>query len=154
MNYWLIKTEPAEFAFADLLRQPARTECWGGVRNYQARNFLRAMAGGDLAFVYHSSCPEPGVAGVVRIARPAYPDPTALDRHSAYYDPASTAAAPRWVAVDVTWHADLPRFVTLADLRADRALRELIILRRGNRLSVTPLLPAEFHRICWLAGLP
>jgi predicted RNA-binding protein with PUA-like domain len=151
---WLLKSEPDVFSFEDLKRRPRRTEPWNGVRNYQARNFLRdGMAVGDLALFYHSNTAVPGIAGLVRVSREAYPDPTQFDPASEYHDPKSDPAAPRWLMVDVTWEADFPVFVSLADLKADPSLTDLLILRRGNRLSVTPVTPEHFARICHLGGL-
>ncbi|MCE9615820.1 MAG: EVE domain-containing protein [Lentisphaerae bacterium] len=150
MHFWLMKSEPAVFAFTDLKQRPTRTEPWSGVRNYQARNFMRAMTVGDLALFYHSSCPQPGVAGIMRVSRAAYPDPTAWDAASEAFDPKSTKARPLWDMVDVTWHADFQTLVPLEALRADPALANLLVLRRGNRLSVTPVTTTEFQRICTL----
>lgn len=152
MNYWLFKSEPSVFSFADL-RSRGR-EPWTGVRNYQVRNFMRdAMRPGDEGLFYHSSCPEPGVAGVLRVASEPYPDPTQFDPKSAYFDPKATRDAPIWQLVEVAWARDLEEFVPLAALRADPALKDLIVLRRGNRLSITPVEAAHFKRICRLGGL-
>jgi len=154
MKYWLLKSEPDVFSFEDLKKRPRKTEPWNGVRNYQARNFMRDdMRVGDLGLLYHSSCAEPGVAGVVKITKAAYPDPTQFDPKSEYFDAGSKKEAPRWLMVDVTYEADLPRFVHLAQLREDAALADLLILRRGNRLSITPVEAAHFKRICKLAGM-
>ncbi len=154
MRYWLLKSEPNVFSFSDLKKRPRKTEPWNGVRNYQARNFMRDdMQAGDLGLFYHSSCDEPGVAGVVRLTKEAYPDPTQFDPSSEYFDPGSKPESPRWLMVDVTWHADLPQPVTLEMLRSDAALADLLILRRGNRLSITPVSEKEFKRICKLGGL-
>lgn len=154
MRYWLLKSEPDVFSFDDLKKRPRKTEPWNGVRNYQARNFMRDdMNVGDLGLIYHSSCEVPGVAGVIHISKEAYPDPTQFDPSSEYFDKGSKPEDPRWVMVDVTWHADFPRFVPLEQLREDKALEEMLILRRGNRLSITPVTAKEFKRICKLAGL-
>lgn len=150
MNYWLMKSEPGEFSFDDLKKRPRRTEAWNGVRNYQARNFMRAMRAGDLALFYQSSCAAPGVTGVMRIVREAYPDPTSWDPRSEYYDKGCSAAKPRWDMVDVAWEADLKRLVSLDMLRRAGALSGLLILRKGNRLSVTPVTEPEFKRVCCL----
>jgi predicted RNA-binding protein with PUA-like domain len=148
MRHWLMKSEPDEFSFGDLKARPRRREPWTGVRNYQVRNFFRdEFAPGDLAVFYHSSCPDPGAAGIMKIVSPAYPDPTQFDPASDYHDPKSTPQNPRWLAVDVAWEADFKHLVPLAHLRADPDLAALQILRRGNRLSVTPLSPTEFDRI-------
>lgn len=154
MRYWLLKSEPDVFSFDDLKTRPRQTEPWNGVRNYQARNFMRDdMAVGDLGFLYHSSCAEPGIAGIVRISKEAYPDPTQFDPASEYFDAGSKREDPRWMMVDVTWHADVPNFVHLQQLRDDPALADLLILRRGNRLSITPVEAAHFKRICKLGGV-
>ena len=154
MRYWLLKSEPDVFSFDHLKGRPRQTEPWNGVRNYQARNFMRDdMAVGDLGLFYHSSCDEPGVAGIVRISKEAYPDPTQFDPASEYFDAGSKREEPRWMMVDVTWHADVPNFVHLQQLRDDPALADLLILRRGNRLSITPVEAADFKRICKLGGV-
>lgn len=154
MRYWLLKSEPDVFSFDDLKTRPRQTEPWNGVRNYQARNFMRDdMAVGDLGFLYHSSCAEPGIAGIVRISKEAYPDPTQFDPASEYFDAGSKREEPRWMMVDVTWHADVPKFVHLQQLRDDPSLADLLILRRGNRLSITPVEAAHFKRICKRGGV-
>jgi predicted RNA-binding protein with PUA-like domain len=153
MRYWLLKSEPDVFSFADLKARPRKTEPWNGVRNYQARNYMRDdMQVGDLGLFYHSSCPVPGIAGVLKITRGGYPDPTQFDAASEYHDPKSTPEAPRWVMVDVSFEGDLPQFVSLDMLREDTELSDLVALRRGNRLSITPVEAAHFHRICKLGG--
>lgn len=154
MRLWLLKSEPDVFSFEHLKARPRRTEPWNGVRNYQVRNHIRDdMAPGDLGFFYHSSCPEPGIPGVVRIASEGRPDPTALQPDSDYFDPKSDAASPRWYLVDVEWKADFKRFVPLTELRGHPELADLLILRRGNRLSITPVEPAHFDVICRLGGI-
>jgi len=145
MNIWLIKSEPSEVSIDDLAQRPGQVVDWFGVRNYQARNFLRAMKRGDRAYFYHSSCPEPGIAGVVEVVREAYPDPTQFDANDAHFDPKSPQDAPRWSTVDVRL-VHKTRLVTLAELRNHPGLQELRILQRGNRLSVTPVEP-EHARI-------
>ena len=145
MRYWLMKSEPDEFSIDDLAAAPGRSTPWFGVRNYQARNFMRdAMQVGDRAFFYHSSCPEPGIAGVAEVAGAAYPDASQFDRKSGYYDAKSTPAAPRWVNVDVRL-VKKTRFVPLGELRAHRELAGLAVLQRGNRLSITPVTPAQWR---------
>ena len=147
MRYWLMKSEPDEFSIDDLAKAPGRSTAWFGVRNYQARNFMRdGMRVGERAFFYHSSCPEPGIAGIVEISRPAYPDATQFDRNSAYYDAKSTRAAPRWLNVDVKL-VEKTRLVSLAELRGHRELASMRVLQRGNRLSITPVEPAEWTYI-------
>jgi predicted RNA-binding protein with PUA-like domain len=150
MRHWLMKSEPDVFGIDDLARAPKRTTAWEGVRNYQARNMLRDdVRKGDLAFFYHSSCEVPGIAGIVQVVREAYPDPTQFDRASEYYDPASTREAPRWVCVDVRFERRIEPVITLPELRehASGPLREMVILKRGNRLSVTPVSAAEWRCI-------
>ena len=150
MKHWLLKSEPQVFGIDDLARAPKRTTAWEGVRNYQARNMLRDdFRKGDLAFFYHSSCEVPGVAGVVEVVREAYADPTQFDAKSEYYDDASTREAPRWYAIDVRLERRFDSVITLPELRehAGDALRDMVILRRGNRLSVTPVTVAEWRCI-------
>ena len=152
MRYWLMKSEPDEVSIDDLAAARGRKVAWFGVRNYQARNFMRDdMKRADRAFFYHSSCPEPGIAGIVEVSREAFPDATQFDPASKYHDPKATPTAPRWFNVEVRLVAKT-RFVPLAELRADPALASLVILQRGNRLSITPVTPAEWARICQLAG--
>ena len=152
MRYWLMKSEPDEFSIDDLAAAQKQTTSWFGVRNYQARNFMRdQMQLGDLAFFYHSSCPEPGIAGIVEIAAPAYPDATQFDRKSPYYDAKSKRDAPRWVNVDVKL-VRRRRLVTLAELRGAPRARGMRVLQRGNRLSITPVIAAEWERVVKLAS--
>lgn len=152
-SFWLLKSEPDVFSFADLKKRPGKTEPWNGVRNYQARNFMRQMQRGDLGLFYHSSCNEPGIAGIVRISKTAYPDPTQFDPKSEYHDAGSRRDDPRWSVVDVTWKADFPRFVSLEQLRGEPSLEGLMILRKGNRLSITPVEENHFRWICAMGGL-
>ncbi|HLW13274.1 MAG TPA: EVE domain-containing protein [Casimicrobiaceae bacterium] len=151
MRYWLMKSEPDEFSIDDLVRVPKQTTPWVGVRNYQARNFMRdEMRVGDRAFFYHSSCPEPGIAGTVEISRLAYPDATQFDPKSAYFDPKSARAAPRWLHVNVTLVRKTP-LITLPMLRATPGLEDMVVLRRGNRLSITPVTLAQWRIVEKLA---
>lgn len=146
MNYWLMKSEPDTFSVDDLER--VGTEPWNGVRNYQARNMIRdGMRCGDLAFFYHSNCEIPAIAGVMEIIRPAYPDSTAFDAASPYYDPKSTAENPRWYMVDVRFVRKLKRPITLHELKNHEALLDLPLLRRGNRLSVMPVTARQWKYI-------
>lgn len=155
MKYWLFKSEPDEFSFADLKKRKQKTEPWNGVRNYQARNFMRdEMKIGDIGLFYHSNTVVPGVAGIVTISKEAYPDPTQFDPESDYYDAKSDSNQPRWLLVEVTWKADFPNFVSLEQMKDDPRLAELLILRRGNRLSITPVERRHYERICRLGGLP
>lgn len=142
MRYWLLKSEPSTFGIDDLAAAPKKTTSWEGVRNYQARNMLRdEVRAGDLAFFYHSSCPEPGIAGLVEVVRAGYPDSSAWDRRSPYHDAKSPENKPLWYTIDVQlkdrWKSVLP----LESLRthADGKLDGMLLLRRGNRLSVTPV---------------
>jgi len=147
MRYWLMKSEPDEVSIDDLAATPKRTIAWFGVRNYQARNFMRdQMQLGDLAFFYHSSCPEPGIAGIVRVSKLAYPDASQFDRKSPYYDAKSLRDAPRWLNVDVTL-VEKTRLVPLAELRARPELAGMRVLQRANRLSITPVAPEEWKFI-------
>ena len=151
MRYWLMKSEPDEFSIDDLVRSLRQETAWFGVRNYQARNYMRdEMNVGDRAFFYHSSCPEPGIAGIVEVSAPAHPDATQFDPESPYHDPKSTRDNPRWVGVDVRLVAKT-RLVPLAELRADPRLADMVILRRGNRLSITPVTAAEWKVVERLA---
>ena len=149
-GYWLLKTEPAAFSFADLLASPHQTTLWEGVRNFQARNFLRAMKAGNKVLIYHSSCQPPGVVGVAEVVKEAYPDPTQFDASSPYYDERSSEDRPRWVAVDVRGLYRLERFVSLREIKEESALSEMKLVQRGNRLSVMPLSESEFGRILGL----
>ena len=150
MRHWLMKSEPDVFGIDDLAKEPGRTAAWWGVRNYQARNFMRDdMSVGDLAFFYHSSCAEPGIAGIMKVAKKAYPDITQFDPASEYHDPKSTPEAPRWMNVDMKL-VKKTRLVPLAEMRAHPELASLRILQRGNRLSITPIEPAEW---AFIAGL-
>ena len=151
MRYWLMKSEPDEFSIDDLARAKQQTTPWFGVRSYQARNFMRDDMGlGDRAFFYHSSCPEPGIAGIVEVSRLAYPDASQFDPKSPYYDAESTRDAPRWLNVDVKL-VRKTRLVPLSELRETRGLEDMVTLRRGNRLSITPVTPAQWRIVEKLA---
>lgn len=144
-SYWLMKSEPDECSVDDVLAMPQQTVPWSGVRNYQARNFMRdAMRVGDGVLFYHSSCAQPGIAGVGEIASAPYPDETQFDPASPYFDPKSTREAPRWVLVDVRVLRKT-RLLGIAELRGHAALADMAVLRRGNRLSITPVTPAEWR---------
>lgn len=147
MRYWLMKSEPSVYGIGDLEQEPDRTTEWSGVRNYQARNFMRdAMRPGDHVFFYHSSCAEPGIAGLAEVASAPYPDPTQFDRKSPYYDPKSKREAPRWSVVDVRATRKIP-LVPLAELRKQKPLAGMWLLRRGTRLSITPVTPADWKYV-------
>lgn len=147
MNHWLMKSEPDVFSFSDLKKRPKKTEPWNGVRNYQARNFMRdEMKIGDLVLFYHSSCEVPGVAGIARVSSAPYPDETQFDKKSEYFDPKATEENPRWFLVDVTFEEDL-HHVSLEELRAQEKLKDMRLLQRGNRLSILPVTKEEFSFI-------
>jgi predicted RNA-binding protein with PUA-like domain len=153
MNHWLLKSEPGTFGIDDLAAQAGKTSAWDGVRNFQARNMLRdSMKKGDTAFFYHSSCEVPGIAGIVRIVKDGYPDKTAFDRKHHHYDPDSKPDDPRWYVVDVKLERKFKHIITLDELRrhASDELSDFVILRRGNRLSVTPVTQAEWDFILTL----
>jgi predicted RNA-binding protein with PUA-like domain len=155
MNHWLMKTEPSTFGIDDLERAPGQTTSWEGVRNYQARNLIRdEMRVGDLAFLYHSSCPEPGIAAIVRIVRAGYPDSSAWRPRSPYYDAKSPENKPLWYTVDVRLERRLARLIPLAQLRAhaEDELGGMWLLRRGNRLSVMPMDARHWRFILSLAS--
>jgi predicted RNA-binding protein with PUA-like domain len=149
---WLLKSEPDVFSIEDLRRQPGGTEPWNGVRNYQARNYLRQMRIGDQICFYHSSCQPPGIAGLARIVRAAYPDHTALDPRDPYHDPRATAGNNPWSMVDVRWEATFPRLITLETLRAQPELASWPLVKRGNRLSVLPVSAEQWRCIMHLAA--
>lgn len=147
MNYWLLKSEPDAFSISDLKSRPKKTEHWDGVRNYQARNFMRAMKKGDLAFFYHSSCEVPGVYGIIEIARAAYPDHTAWDPENHHYDPKSTPERPLWFMVDVRFKRELKKPVTLTAIKMQSSLKQMRLVQRGSRLSVMPVTAKEWNTI-------
>lgn len=147
MKYWLMKTEPDECSIDDALSAPNRLTPWTGVRNYQARNFmLKEMRVGDPVFFYHSSCPEPGIAGIARVSSAAYPDASQFDRKSPYFDAAARRESPRWFNVDVQF-VRKTRLIGLAELRSHRELSKMRTLARGNRLSITPVSEREWEFI-------
>jgi predicted RNA-binding protein with PUA-like domain len=147
MNYWLMKSEPDECSIDDVLDATGQKTAWSGVRNYTARNFMRdSMKIGDGVFFYHSSCPEPGIAGLAEVASKAYPDKAQFEKKSPYYDPKSQKENPRWVNVDVR-ALKKTRLVSLAELREHEALAGMVTLRPGNRLSITPVTEAEWRYI-------
>ncbi|RRH83105.1 EVE domain-containing protein [Variovorax beijingensis] len=151
-QYWLMKSEPDEVSIDDALAAPGATVAWTGVRNYQARNFMRdGMKVGDGVLFYHSSCPEPGIAGIARVASGIKPDPTQFDPKSPYYDPASKKEDPRWLLVDVQ-AVRKTRLLALPELRASPELADLVVLRKGNRLSITPVEPAHWRVIEKMLG--
>jgi predicted RNA-binding protein with PUA-like domain len=148
MNYWLMKSEPEVFGIHHLKARPGRKEPWDGVRNYQARNMLRdGMQRGDQAFFYHSGCAVPGIAGIVEIVRPGYPDATAFDPQDHHYDPKSDPQNPRWYRVDVRHVRTLKRIITLTELKTHKQLEGMALVQRGNRLSIMPVTPRQWEYI-------
>ena len=144
-RYWLVKSEPDTFSFADLAASPNRTTGWDGVRNYQARNFMRdGMKRGDLVFFYHSSTDPAAIVGVAEVVREAYPDHTAFDANDPHHDPKSRADAPTWMMVDLRAVEPLVRPLTLADLRGVKGLEQMVLLQKGSRLSVQPVTAGEW----------
>ena len=152
MRYWLFKTEPSEYSWERLLREGKTV--WSGVRSFQARNNMMEMKLGDLGFFYHSSIAVPQIAGIVKVIREAFPDSTAWDKNSDYYDPRSTEKKPLWQMVEVAPEADIPRPVTLAEMRGEPRLAYMPLLQKGQRLSVQPVSPQEWETILSLARAP
>ena len=147
MRFWLMKSEPSEMSIDGLAARPGQTVAWDGVRNYQARNFMRnQMQVGDLVLFYHSSCPEPGIAGIAKVSRLAYPDETQFDPVSKYFDPKATRENPRWFNVEIRF-VRKTRLLSLKELRSYPELAGMRILQKGNRLSITPVDPAEWKFI-------
>ncbi len=152
MRHWLMKSEPSECSIDDLASAPRHTVAWVGVRNYQARNFMRdEMRVGDGVLFYHSSCPEPGIAGLAEVSSAAYPDATQFDPRSHYFDPKSKPDAPRWLHVDVKL-VRKTRLLPLTEMRETAALATMRVLRRGNRLSITPVSPEEWRAVLAALG--
>lgn len=152
MKYWLMKSEPDSFGIADLAR--VKIEPWSGVRSYMARNHMRAMTVGDAVLFHHSSVDPPGVAGLARVVKTGVVDETQFDPNSKYYDPKATRDAPRWDCVDVEYVETFPRFVPLAEIRAEPSLADMLLLQRGMRLSVQPITAAHYKRIVKLGHKP
>ena len=151
MNYWLMKSEPDLFGIDDLKNRPGKTEPWDGVRNYQARNYIRdELKKGDLAFFYHSNCKIPGIVGVMAVADSPSPDTTAFDKSSKYYDPKSDPVSPRWLQVTMRYNRKLKRTITLEELRSHKVLGKMKLLQRGNRLSIMPVTGKEWDYILTL----
>lgn len=154
MCYWLMKSEPANFSLDDLQRMPNKTEHWDGVRNYQARNFLRdEIKVGDGVLFYHSNCPEPAIVGLARVVREGYADHTALDPREKHFDPKATDDKPIWFMVDVQYLCHLPQPLSREDLRQHPLLSGMSVLRKGNRLSVQPVKTEEWQAILTLSGI-
>jgi predicted RNA-binding protein with PUA-like domain len=152
-QYWLLKSEPTSFSIQDLEHSPAQTTCWEGVRNYQARNFLKSMKVGDRGFFYHSNADPPAIVGTVEVVKAAYPDPYAFDRKSRYFDPKSTPDAPCWFLVDIKLMKPFPKPLPLEHLRTMKGLENMELLRKGSRLSVQPVRPEEWKYVCSLVAL-
>ncbi len=150
MQYWLMKSEPSVFSIDDLRSISKQTDHWDGVRNYQARNFMKSMKRDDQAFFYHSNCNPPGIAGIMTVVKEAYPDFTAMDEKSSYFDPKSTSSNPRWFMVNVKFKRKLKKFITLEELRQHKDLNNLSLLKKGNRLSIMPLSKKEWDIILHL----
>ncbi len=151
MRRWLMKSEPDVYSLDDL-RAKGGPDLWEGCRNYTVRNFMRdEMKAGDLAFFHHSNSKPSGIVGIMRIAREAYPDPTQFDPDSEYHDPKSPPENPRWLAVDVEFVEAFPRILSLAELKAEPRLAEMLVLRRGQRLSIMPVTEEEWTVVCELA---
>jgi predicted RNA-binding protein with PUA-like domain len=152
MSYWLMKSEPDAFGLEDLKSRPKQTEPWDGVRNYQARNFMRdRMKVGDQVFFYHSNCKVPGIVGIAKVASKPYPDPTQFDPDSKYYDPKSDPDEPRWTLIDVKFVRDLKRTLSLAEIKEHTdALGDFALVRKGNRLSIMPVSESQWD---YLLGL-
>lgn len=151
MQYWLMKSEPESYSL-ERLREDQKTG-WDGIRNYQARNLMRdQMQVGDQVLFYHSNAKPPGVAGLASITQTGLVDPSQFDADSSYFDPKSTAAAPRWIMVEIAYQSSFPNFVALADLRQNKALEGLITIQKGSRLSVQPVSKIHFEIICQMGG--
>lgn len=154
LQYWLFKTEPSEFGIDDLRRSPDQTTPWTGIRNYMARNLLRdSVKVGDRVFIYHSSTADKGIVGIAEIVRAAYPDPTAFDKTSDYFDPKSSADKPAWCAVDVRLITAFPEIVPLSCLKQTKGLEKMMVCQRGARLSIQPVRESEWNIIYRMAGL-
>ena len=153
-RYWLMKSEPRVFSIDDLARSARQTTCWDGVRNYQARNFIRDMAIGDQVLFYHSNAEPPAVVGIAEVVRIAYPDHTQFDKTSHHFDPASIPSAPRWDMVDIRYRQTFKNSLTLERLRQEPKLKNMVLLQKGSRLSVQPVTDVEWMLVLKLAGVP
>ncbi|MEK7800066.1 MAG: EVE domain-containing protein [Nitrospirota bacterium] len=150
-GYWLMKSEPTTFSIDDLIRSPNHVTYWDGVRNYQARNFMRSMAVGDHVLFYHSNTDPPAVVGIAEVVKTAYPDSTQFDKKDKHYDPASKPSEPRWDMVDIKYVRKFARALTLEELRNENKLKGMVLLKKGSRLSVQPVTPLEWRHIMKLA---
>ena len=149
-HYWLMKSEPSAYSIDDLIKASRQTTGWDGVRNYQARNFMRSMAIGDRVLFYHSNADPPAVVGIAEVVKPAYTDPTQFNREDSHYDPASAPSAPRWDMVDIKYVRKFSNPLSLDQLRKESKLKGMVLLRKGSRLSVQPVTPAEWEHILTL----
>lgn len=147
MHYWIMKSEPSVFGIDHLIKKPNQIEPWDGVRNYQARNFIRTMRQNDYAFFYHSNCLVPGIVGIIKIITDPYPDSTAFDPESRYFDHKSTPLNPRWFRVDVKFERKFDCTTSLSSLKQNPLLKDILLTRKGNRLSITPLNKNEWEAI-------
>lgn len=153
MNYWLMKSEPETFSIDDLKSRPNKTECWDGVRNYQARNMMRdEMKKGDLVFFYHSNCTPPGIVGIAKVVSDAYPDHTQFQEKSKYFDPKAAKDHPRWFMVDIKFVKKFKTMLPLETLKAESHLAKLPLVKRGSRLSIMPVDKKEWEHILKMAG--
>lgn len=150
-GYWLMKSEPTTFSIDDLIRSPNHVTYWDGVRNYQARNFMRSMAVGDQVLFYHSNADPPKVVGIAEVVTTAYPDSTQFDKKDKHYDPESKPSEPRWDMVDIKYVRKFARALTLDELRKESKLNGMVLLKKGSRLSVQPVTPLEWRHIMKLA---
>lgn len=150
-KYWLMKSEPSAFSLDDLMKAPAKTTCWDGVRNYQARNFMREMAIGDQVLFYHSNGDPPAAVGIAEVVKTAYADPTQFNRKDEHYDPQSDPSSPRWDMVNIKYVKKFSRPLTLDQMRKETKLKGMVLLRKGSRLSVQPVTPLEWEHILSLA---
>jgi predicted RNA-binding protein with PUA-like domain len=150
-GYWLMKSEPTTFSIDDLIRSPKHVTYWDGVRNYQARNFMRSMAVGDQVLFYHSNADPPEVVGIAEVVKTAYPDSTQFDKKDKHYDPESKPSEPRWDMVDIKYVRKFARALTLDELRKENKLNGMVLLKKGSRLSVQPVTPLEWRHIMKLA---
>lgn len=149
-QYWLMKSEPSAFSIDDLMTAPRQTTCWDGVRNYQARNFMRSMAIGDQVLFYHSNADPPAAVGIAEVVKIAYADPTQFDKKDKHYDPESDPATPRWDVVDIKYIRKFSLPVSLDQLRKEPKLKGMVLLQKGSRLSVQPVTRAEWEHILTL----
>lgn len=151
---WLMKSEPDVFSFDDLKKMPKKTEHWDGVRNYQARNFMRdEMKKGDLVLFYHSNCTVPGIVGIAKVVKEGYPDHTSWDKKSKYHDVKSTPENPRWFMVDVQWQKPFKDVVSLKDMKEDNKLEGMLVIQKGQRLSIQPVADKHYKHVCKLGGI-